>query len=294
MSIIWLSKPVIQLAEHTQHKKGVKHMKRLSKAFAGVVVLILLLSVAAVPAAAYTDRQLNTADALYHVGLFLGTGNTYALDENLTRDQGIVLLIRMLGKEQAALHGNWKHPFKDVADWVSPYVGYAYEHNITNGTGAATFSGSAVMTDQMFLTLGLRAIGYSDTAEKSDFSYGDVWSFAKKVGLIDSTRADNSFTRGETVEVFWRLLHLPLKGSSVTLAENLIRQGVFARTDWEKAIVIQANGRDAADGTGETGSVAPQRDDPPEVTPGPSKPEEQADDSETEQESLFTLPDVKM
>ena len=266
-------------------------MKRLSKAFAGVVVLILLLSVVSVPAAAYSDKQLNTADALYHVGLFLGTGNTYALDENLTRDQGIVLLIRMLGKEQTALHGNWKHPFEDVADWVSPYVGYAYEHDITNGTGAATFSGSAVMTDQMFLTLGLRAIGYSDTAEKSDFSYGDVWSFAKKVGLIDSTRADNSFTRGETVEVFWRLLHLTLKGSSVTLAENLIRQGVFTRTGWERAIVIQANGRSAADGTGETGSVAAQ----PEVTPGPSKPEERADDdSETEQESLFTLPDVKM
>ena len=77
-------------------------------------------------------------------------------------------------------------------------------------------------------------------------------------------------------------------------AENLIRQGVFARTEWEKAIVIQANGRSAADGTGETGSVAPQRDDPPEVTPGPSKPEEQPDDSETDQESLFTLPDVKL
>lgn len=73
-------------------------------------------------------------DALFSLGLFLGTGTTYALDHELTREQGITILVRTLGKDEEALSGNYSHPFTDVSEWADGYVGYCYTNNITNGT----------------------------------------------------------------------------------------------------------------------------------------------------------------
>ena len=224
-------------------------MKKLT---AALLTLILILSCAILPAAAYTDTQLNTADALYQLGLFLGTGSTYALDENLTREQGMVLLVRMLGKETTVLRNSYSHPFTDVPEWVSPYVGFAYENGITNGISATEFGSSLPMTDQMFLTLCLRAIGYSDITGSSDYTYDDVWSFAAKQKLIPANRKDTDFTRGDTVVVFWTLLNLRVKGSTKTLARHLSDQGVFSLSDWNHAVDIQQYGRSASEDTGET------------------------------------------
>ena len=229
----------------------------MKKLIAALLTLMLVLSCAILPAAAYTDSQLNTADALYHLGLFLGTGETYALDENLTREQGMVLLVRMLGMEAEVQKGGYSHPFTDVPEWVSGYVGYAYEKGITNGVSATEFGSSLPMTDQMFLTLCLRAIGYSDIAGSSDYTYDDVWSFAAKQKLIPANRKDTDFTRGDTVEVFWTLLNLRMKGSTKTLARHLADQGVFSLTAWNRAVEIRRYGRNASEGTGESGQQQP-------------------------------------
>ena len=226
-------------------------MKRVSGFLALTLILALLVGVMPFSAAAYTAEQYNTADALNQLGLFLGTGTTYALDDNLTREQGIVLLVRMLGMEQTAMNGSWEHPFQDVPEWVSPYVGYAYEEGLTNGISATEFGGGLVMTDQMFLTLCLRVIGYSDINGGSDFTYNNVWSFAKTFSLIGSAEPDSSFTRGETVMVFWRLLNLHMKDTRKTLAERLLGRGVFTKAQWQTAVYIQANGRYIPDASGE-------------------------------------------
>ena len=218
-------------------------MKRLSGFLAVTLIFALLLGIMPFSAAAYTTVQYNTADALNQLGLFLGTGTSYALDDNLTREQGIVLLVRMLGMERKAMSGSWKHPFPDVPEWVSPYVGFAYEEGLTNGISATEFGGGLVMTDQMFLTLCLRAIGYSDINGGSDFTYNNVWSFAESLGLINSTKPDSCFSRGETVMVFWRLLNLHMKDTRKTLSERLIGQGVFTKVQWQTAVYVQANGR---------------------------------------------------
>ena len=240
-----------------------------------LLCLSLLAGLLMLPVGAYTDHQLNTADALYQLGLFLGTGTTYALDGNLTREQGITLLIRMLGLEEEAKNGKWTHPFTDVSSWADPYVGCAYDHKLTDGVSKTKFGGSLPMTDQMFLTLCLRAIGYADKSAQPDFSYNDVWSFARSLGLTSRTGLDDSFTRGEVVEMFWKLLNLPMKGSKQTLADSLIQKGVFTRQAWEKAGGIQTSGKASSDASGERNPEPTRPDDPDE--PGGASPYETPD-----------------
>ena len=246
-----------------------------------LLCLSLLAGLLMLPVGAYTGHQLNTADALYQLGLFLGTGTTYDLDGNLTREQGITLLIRMLGLEEEAKNGKWTHPFTDVSSWADPYVGCAFYHKLTDGVSETKFGGELPMTDQMFLTLCLRALGYADKSAKPDFSYNDVWSFAKSLGLTSRTGLDDSFTRGEVVEMFWKLLNLPMKGSKQTLAESLIQKGVFTKQAWEKAKKIQTSGKASSDASGErdpepTRPDKPDQPDQPDV-PGGASPYETPD-----------------
>ena len=64
------------------------------------------------------------AAALRLLSLFRGTDTAYGggndLDRVPTRSQAIIMLIRMLGEEDAALACTAKHPFVDVPDWCAP------------------------------------------------------------------------------------------------------------------------------------------------------------------------------
>ena len=211
----------------------------------------VLVLCTALPVGAYTSEAKNTADALYQLELFLGYGSGYGLDDSLTRYQGYVLLVRMLGKEEEAKAAGYSHPFTDVKAG-NAYVSYAYKTGLTNGKTATSFGAKSQMTIQQFTVVCLRALGYRDGAD-GDFAYADAKTFAAAHGLEVSTAA--RFTRGACVEMFWSALHTDMKDSTQTLAEALIARGVFSQKDWENAERIQRSGITAGDTSGEKGTV---------------------------------------
>lgn len=79
------------------------------------------------------------AEALQSLSLFRGTGSGigsgYELEKTPTRAEALIMLIRMLGEEKAALACTASQPFIDVPDWCAPYVAYAYERGYSNGVG---------------------------------------------------------------------------------------------------------------------------------------------------------------
>lgn len=187
----------------------------------------------------YTEKQQRIADALYHVDLFRGTNLGYELDRELNRVEGITLLVRMLGQEDAAMSKTYTLPFTDVDDWAKPYVGYAYENGITNGISATEFGSKNTMTDYMFITLTLRALGYTDKGEAPQFVWNEPYVLANSTGLIGSADADTFFTRGDAVEVFWNAL----SRDEYTLAYSLRDRGVFTADELEDAINIYLYGK---------------------------------------------------
>ena len=124
------------------------------------LLIVLSLSTAAF-AANYSAEE--SANALYELGLFQGTGETangkpiYSLDAAPTRAQAVTMLVRLLGKEAEAKAGTWTLPFSDLADWARPYVGYAYANGLTNGLSAERFGSDDKVTANQYLTFILRA-----------------------------------------------------------------------------------------------------------------------------------------
>ncbi len=218
-------------------------LRRVNKLMKKAVILVLLFALLSVPyTPVYASDYDPYADALYSLGLFKGTGTNadgtpiYSLDKNATRVESLVMLIRLLGEENAALSSTASHPFTDVPNghWSYSYVAYAYSKGYTQGTSSSTFSPNAVASANMYLTYLLRALKYDDSA--GDFSYADSINKAVSIGLIpNKSYSDGSaaFKRDDCAYTSFLALGTKMKNDSKTLAENLEGKGVFTKAAYD-------------------------------------------------------------
>ncbi len=190
-----------------------------------LILAVILCLFVAVPAFAATSEQIEAADRLYSLGLFKGAGvnddgtPNYDLDRAPTRAEAVTMLVRLLGKEDEALSGNWTTPFIDVPEWARPYVGYAYAHDYTNGTSSTTFGSGSSTTATQFLTFVLRALGYTSG---EDFAWDSAWTLTDFLGITDGEYPGaGTFTRGDAVLVSSHALDANLKGHAFTLLDSI-------------------------------------------------------------------------
>lgn len=255
-----------------------------------VVSLVLALALAlglSTTAAAYTDKQNRAAEALYHLGLFLGRSTTtknFDLDSKLSRAEGVLLLVRMIGKEkEAATYDVADTPFTDVAnfwDGKNQFIAYSYQTGMVKGMSATAFGPKLEMNDQMFLTLVLRVLGHED-GEGGTYLWNNARRLAHEVGLVESSEKDTEFTRGDAVLVFWKALNCKLSDGSGTLADRLLAEGVIdaekfveAGEIWTYGKILEDNpatpifppaGGDDTGDQEEPDDPAPGEDDGPDV-----------------------------
>ena len=103
------------------------------------LALTLALSLAAPAWAATPEEAQDSAQLLYNLGLFQGSGTNedgsprFALERAPPRAEAVTILVRLLGAEEAAQAQTWTTPFTDVPDWAQSYVGYAYAKGYTTG-----------------------------------------------------------------------------------------------------------------------------------------------------------------
>jgi len=215
----------------------------MKKVLGILIVLVMILSAGSAVSAAGAEA-VTAADTLYELGLFNGTGTNaygrpvYDLDRAPTRQEAVTMLVRLLGKDAEAKKGSWETPFTDVDDWAKPYVGYAYENGLTNGTSATTFGGNETVTASQYLTFVLRSLGYDSN---TDFQWDAAWDLSDQIGLTDGRYTNaKTFLRGDVTIVSCSALDVVQKGSSQTLAEKLIREGIFIQAEYEQAILPPA------------------------------------------------------
>jgi hypothetical protein len=176
------------------------------------------------------NATFDAADILNKLGLFNGVGTDaqgkpiFELDRAPTRQEALVMLIRLLGLEKTALAGTSKHPFDDVAAWADSYVGYAFSTGLTNGISQNKFGGNELITLQQYSTFLLRALRYSE--KDNDFVYSNALDKAYELRII-SSKDDSSFNRGSVAQLSYNVLLLPPKGETANLANKLLWDDVF-------------------------------------------------------------------
>ena len=145
------------------------------------------------------------ASQLYALGFFAGTDKGFELEAAATRVQAAVLLCRLLGAENEAFAQNNAHPFTDVPQWASPFVGWLYKNSYVAGIGGGKYGSSSSITAQQYLTLLLTALGYKD-----QFTYENAVAFAVQHSLLSTYEATlyggKGLNRGELVKLTYGAL----------------------------------------------------------------------------------------
>jgi hypothetical protein len=145
---------------------------RNSKKLIAVIMTVALLASMMVPALAASYQT--EADRLTNAGLMNGTPGT-GLDTPLTRAQGITFTVRAMGAEAAAaamtagaiaIQTAKLTDFAAVPGWATNFAAYAMANGITNGNrintgGLVTFSAADPLSGKQFITMMLRALGYT-------------------------------------------------------------------------------------------------------------------------------------
>jgi hypothetical protein len=176
---------------------------------------------------AYQPRYADLADALHAMKLFLGTPTGYHLERAPSRLEALVMMIRLLGEESAALaYQEGAGPFRDVPDWGRPYVGYAYSRGYTAGTSLekGLFSPDRAVTPGQYTTFLLRALGYSDRPD-GDFAWERALDFAVETSIFSAAEVALvrvPFYRDQVVYLSYYALSAHMKGAGVTLLTRLV------------------------------------------------------------------------
>ena len=158
------------------------------------LALTLALSLAAPAWAATPEEAQDSAQLLYNLGLFQGSGTNedgsprFALERAPTRAEAVTILVRLLGAEEAAQAQTWTTPFTDVPDWAQSYVGYAYAKGYTTGVEPTRFGSSTPV----------------------------------------STAQTATFLRADAAVVSANALYAPKKGEDKTLLQDLLDSGAIS------------------------------------------------------------------
>ncbi len=167
---------------------------------------------------AYTPHYSVQGKQLQAMGLM--APGELRLADRLTRPEGAVLLVRLLGQAEEALaqyeSGAITHPFGDVPQWASPYVAWLYANKYTSGTSPTTF-GTGNMESYEFCAFVLRALHYKD------FNYKESLAYAQGVGLLtpEQSATLKDFYRDGAVLLCFNALSVKQNGTNQTLAEHL-------------------------------------------------------------------------
>ena len=169
------------------------------------------------------DLYLSSGKLLQTFGILVGDEQgDLKLDDNLKRQDMIVLLSRLYKDEDKAKNFLVKPKFKDIPDsekFYGPYIAWAVDKSLIRGMDKDNFGYDLNITIKEFQTVLLRALGY---VEESGL-WNSIPEIANKLGIMKELdlNTDEKLSRGQMAAMTLNTLKLTKKGSTLTLAEVL-------------------------------------------------------------------------
>ncbi|MBE6542081.1 MAG: hypothetical protein E7672_06500 [Ruminococcaceae bacterium] len=180
---------------------------------------------------------LSTEDAamrLYHLDMISGSGTDingsikFDLDRGLNRVEAAVFAVRLLGEEKTVEAQVFTHPFTDVPEWATNYVGYIYSCGLISDIKGEYFDPSAAETTERFMSYMLYALGYR--MKSGDYTYYMAAEYARDAGICVTER-DEPLTRGGAVMAMYNTLRATMKNSKRVYSDKLVEKGVISYQD---------------------------------------------------------------
>lgn len=181
------------------------------------LAIAVMMLVCSVPVLALTGEGTRAGETLSALNVVRGADQ---VDDDATRNQAAVILVRLAGAEKKAASSKTPTPFTDMPAWAASSIRYAYGQGWINGVTGNTFGGNKVISANAYCAFLMRMLGYTD----SDFTYEHSVTFARHMGVI-ARDYSGDLTRGDLFELTASALHATYKDSSETVLDRLISSG---------------------------------------------------------------------
>lgn len=185
-----------------------------------------------VPVSAFSENESRSVEKFFvEAQLLKGDGSSYGLENAPTRLEGIIILIRLLGKDGEAMEmQSLPCRFNDVPAWAAGYANYASAEGLAKGISDTLFGTNESMTAQQFHTLMLRVIGYDDG--EGDFQWNRSVQAAEKLAILPGDMAQrydftSEYTKRDLMETAFCFLEAPFKDGTETLIQKLLDTGAI-------------------------------------------------------------------
>lgn len=212
---------------------------KLMKQVIIILLVIALLPISHYPAFASENEYLEEGQRLSNLRILVGENNDLRLNDPLNRYEGLILAIRIAGKESIAKAFDITSFDAYVADevpfWAKHYVQYALagDLRITSGVdissdGKTIFGGDETLSALQFSTFILKATGYDVPDWKLSLNQ------LVNLGVITNQELimilDGEFTRGKAAFLLDRVLASMNIYDGVAVIENLINIDFVSRS----------------------------------------------------------------
>lgn len=220
-----------------KNKKKKSSNKKKNLKFLLALSLLLIMSFSAITAE--QGIYMKEADQLLRLGVLKGTGYGYDLERKPTRLEGLVMAVRLVGKEESAQKLE-DEPclFSDVPQWGRGYANYAIEFKIAKGIGNNLFDPNGTLSAKDYITFMLRTLEY----DESDFTYEKSIEFAYKIGLLSEIDLleikSQSFLRDHLVKITMLTLKTNMKDKSISLIDKLVEEGAISKSDASQITMV--------------------------------------------------------
>lgn len=219
-------------------------MKKLKKGLSVLVAAAMTASlmVPALAADTATYKYSAEAQSLYDLGLYNGTDPEKFvpdLGSSLTREQGMALIVRLLGKEEVAKAMsaddvkkalvNFKDASK-VNDSLKNTVAYAIANKLVNGVSATSIGPKSNLIGKMYATIILRALGHTADYDNATTQLQKIGGLTEEEAKAFSTK---NLIRDDAVGISFGSLAATYSDSKAdavkTVISELIKAGVKGR-----------------------------------------------------------------
>ena len=241
-----------------QHPK-LKFLRRILamrnfKKLSALVVAIALVLTSIVPAFAYTPVNADKAEILRQLEIYQGISTDSfvpALDQDLTRGQGALLLARLFNKEadiEKMTDAEVEEVLKGFADgskvpaYVKKAVAYFVDNKVINGSlnnGELTIDEAGSLYAEQFAALILRQMGYQDSHYTKAIE--ELAAVEGVAGLDSYTSiAGSEIKRDHAVGIMYGSLTGKYEGETATVISKIVEAKPALREVAEKHGLIEA------------------------------------------------------
>lgn len=191
----------------------------------GLVAFALVISMFGSAFALSKDEYQEIGKALEGLKMVQGSNGDLMYDSEITRQDAVIVLLRMLGlADEAQKTAGTKKAFDDIKldHYSAKFIAFAKEKGLTSGISKTEFGLDRTLTQKEMLTFMLKALDY-----KVDWQKDNILELAEKADLLDDldVKLGANILRKDVFLLMKNTLISKKRGSKHILAEELAAAG---------------------------------------------------------------------